>query len=391
MGPLERMLKSREGAGFMQKQLETMHRNAYVLMQLINQLLDFRKAEAGKMQLQASRSNIVSFTEDVKLAFDELASSRNIEYTLSGSSEDIPLWYDKVMLIKVLFNLLSNAFKFTPDDSRITIKIDKKGISRNKSRLRIRVRVRDNGKGIPKENIDLIFDRFFQFGERFGTGIGLPLAKSLVELHQGSIKVKSTEKKGTCFAVYLPLGEAHLSEEQRLQNDRSVYENDLYDFDSPSYLVEESMEHAMENQEDTTYKETWPSILVVEDNSEVRNFIKGIFQNSYNLFEAADGEIGIEMARTNSIDLIISDVMMPVMDGMELCHEIKSNIRTSHIPVDPYQHPLVGGKGGMDIRDDPKSGLRIGPTSEKADPDAHRCRLYRRRNERSFGGFGTCL
>ncbi|KKM87340.1 hypothetical protein LCGC14_1269870, partial [marine sediment metagenome] len=267
IGPMERMLKTKEGSRFMQKQLETMHCNASVLMQLINQLLDFRKAEAGKMELQASQNNMVSFTEDVKLAFEELARSRNIEYSLSASSDDIQVWFDRVMLKKVLFNLLSNAFKFTPDDGRITIDIKKKNKrGKGKTKNQVQLKVSDSGKGIPKENINLIFDRFYQFGERFGTGIGLPLAKSLVELHQGRIIVKSTEKKGTCFTVNLPLGKAHLSEEQRLKDDVIIQENNLYDFDSPSYLEEESLEQPSKDKGEVTFNETLPSILVVEDN-----------------------------------------------------------------------------------------------------------------------------
>lgn len=353
IGPLERMLKVKEGSDFMQKQLEIMHRNASVLMQLINQLLDFRKTEAGKMQLLATKDNIVSFTEDVKLAFEELARSRNIEYSLSASSEDIQVWFDKIMLKKVLFNLLSNAFKFTPDHGRIHIEIEeKKKPVKGKSTDRVIIRVRDNGKGIPKDNIDLIFDRFYQFGERFGTGIGLPLAKSLVELHQGSIKVKSTDKKGTCFAVNLPLGKAHLNGEQCLQTNRITNGKGLDTYDSSSFVVEESFGQSVEVQGDTSYNEALPSILVVEDNTEVRNFIKGIFQNTHNLFEAANGEVGVAIAKTSSIDLIISDVMMPVMDGMELCHEIKSNIRTSHIPV-----ILLTARTAEDYQ---KSGYRTG-------------------------------
>lgn len=330
IGPLERMLKLKKGTTLIQNQLEIMHRNASVLMQLINQLLDFRKTDAGKMQLQASEGNIVSFIADVKLAFEDLASSRNIEYKLSISSENIQVWFDKIMLEKVLFNLLSNAFKFTSDYGQISIEIEG---NKNSKTNKVKIRVRDNGKGIPKENINVIFDRFYQYGERFGTGIGLPLAKSLVELHQGLIKVKSTEKKGTCFTVLLPLGKAHLSNDQCVQSDLLANESDLYDLERSAYLEQGYLEQRLDVQKEIYYNETLTSILVVEDNTEVRTFIRGLFKNTHNVFDAANGAIGMEIAKIYPIDLIITDVLMPVMDGMELCHNIKTNVRTSHIPV----------------------------------------------------------
>lgn len=334
MGPLERMLKAKEGNDDIRKKHEIMHRNASVLLQLTNQLLDFRKTESGKMELHASKGNIVSFAEDVKLAFEDLAGSRNIEYIFSSPSKNIQVWIDTVMLNKILFNLLSNAFKFTPDDGRISVEINTgKSLKKGMPQGYVKVKVSDSGKGIPMENIDFIFERFYQFGERFGTGIGLALTKSLVQLHQGVITVKSSEKKGTSFIVFFPLGNAHLRPEQIVQDNFAAIENDLYDYDTSVYLAEEPIEQLVKVQTNTVLDELLPSILVVDDNKDVRVFVKDIFKKNYNVFEATNGKCAIEIAKTTSIDLIISDVMMPIMDGMELCHEIKANIRTSHIPV----------------------------------------------------------
>lgn len=354
LGPLERLLKIKDTDGFVKKQHQIMYRNASTLMELINQLLDFRKSESGKLQLSASKANIVPFVKDIKLSFEELARHKNIDFRFTSSNEDIEVWYDQTKLKKIIFNLLSNAFKFTDEGGKIAIEVSlHKEQGTNTAPKHVVLKVRDNGKGISKENIKFIFNRFYQLGERTGTGIGLALTKNLVELHKGDIKVKSNENKGTTFSVKLPLGKAHLNTDEIVENVVEQNQDFIHDLEKAAYVDKAII--ALEEQNKTAkanIDNTLSSILIVEDNAEVRTFITSIFQDKYNVFNAENGEDAIEITRTHEIDLIISDVMMPVMDGMEMCNEIKTNIKTSHIPV-----ILLTAKTS---HEDQKSGYQIG-------------------------------
>jgi signal transduction histidine kinase/ligand-binding sensor domain-containing protein/DNA-binding response OmpR family regulator len=333
IGPLERMIQKKDGNSFVQKQHETMYRNASVLLQLINQLLDFRKSESGKLKLKASKNNIVSFVENIKKSFEELASFREIEYTFTSSDSEIDIWFDVVNLKKVIFNLLSNAFKFTPDNG--SIKINVSTIKKDQSKF-IKIEIEDTGKGIPKKNIKFVFDRFYQVERKenvrsgTGTGIGLALAKSVIELHSGNIEVKSIENEGTSFSILLPFGKKHLEKDQIIKESNELEEINIYEEETVKSLKEKA-------QTVTPIKvaidENIPTLLIVEDNTEVRTFVKQIFEKNHNILEAENGKVALDIAKNNSIDLIISDVMMPIMDGIELCENIKTNVITSHIPV----------------------------------------------------------
>ncbi|QOD62326.1 response regulator [Polaribacter haliotis] len=333
IGPLERMLKNKEGNTNVQKQHQIMYRNASVLLQLINQLLDFRKSESGKLKLKASKNNIVNFIENIKLSFDELANFREIDYSFKSSDKNIETWFDVVNLKKVIFNLLSNAFKFTPNNGFIKIRVTT--IEKTKKQQEfVKIDIKDTGKGIPSKNIKYVFDRFYQIerdeNARTGTGIGLALAKSVIKLHGGNIKIKSKENEGTSFTILLPLGKKHLSEDQIINQTNEIEEIGLYE-DNTNYLLPET------NEEKSTKKITKnteaPTLLLVEDNEDVRAFIKEIFEEKYHILEAENGQIALDIAKSNTIDLIISDVMMPIMNGIDLCNNIKTNILTSHIPV----------------------------------------------------------
>lgn len=336
IGPLERILSKKGGNDFIQRQHEIMYRNANVLLQLINQLLDFRKSESGRLQLKASKNNIVPIVRDIKLSFEELAKARQINYTFTTSSNDIQVWFDKVNLNKIVFNLLSNAFKFTPNNGEISITVSTIVNKRKKDNSRgfLKLEINDNGKGIPKKDVDFVFERFYQSGKdestQSGTGIGLSLTKSLVELHYGTIEVKSKEGKGTLFIVLLPLGKNHLSENEISLETNESLATDLCYFDQPTNFIKDRIEA---DDYETTVDATKSTLLLVEDNFEVRALIKNIFQNDLNVLEAENGEIALKIAIQNTVDLIISDVMMPLMDGIEFCEKIKTNILTSHIPV----------------------------------------------------------
>ena len=351
IGPLERMIKKNEGNTFVQKQHETMFRNASVLLQLINQLLDFRKSESGKLKLKASNNNIVSFIENIKKSFDELAEFKEINYTFKSTDTNLDIWFDVVNLKKVIFNLLSNAFKFTPEKGKIKIRVSTIVKNRKQEKF-VKIEIKDDGKGIPKKNLSFIFDRFYQLereeNSRSGTGIGLALAKSVIELHKGSIKVKSKEKEGTSFVILLPFGNNHLSKNQLVNDVDEIEDINLYEEVPINYLKENSNN----SSEVKVINKDAPTLLLVEDNNDVRTFIKQIFENSYNILEAENGEEALELAKNNTIDLIISDVMMPIMNGIELCTRIKTDILTSHIPV-----LLLTAKTSQDSQ---KEGYKIG-------------------------------
>lgn len=341
IGPLQRMMEKKIGNAYIQEQHENMYRNASVLLQLVNQLLDFRKSEFGKLHLKASRNNIVSFIENIKISFDELAKVKEINYVFHSTSPEIEVWFDTINLQKVVYNLLSNAFKFTPNFGEIVISVsttvatNKKG----KSSDFLELVIRDSGKGIPEKSLKHIFNRFYQLEEdenlRSGTGIGLSLTKNIVKLHKGIIRVISKEEEGTSFIVLLPLGNDHLNEDQMiftpdivLKSEELNYLEKINNFEKDYEPYNLNEEEEMDNSDKSR-----PILLLVEDNLEVRTFIKNIFISNYTVYEADNGQIAIEIAKTNIIDLVISDVMMPIMDGIELCAKIKTNILTSHIPV----------------------------------------------------------
>lgn len=354
LGPLERLLKTKNQDSFIRGQHEIMYRNASTLMELITQLLDFRKSESGKLQLRASKSNVVAFADDIKLAFDDLARHKNIDFSLTTSHDVIELWFDQTKLKKIIFNLLSNAFKFTDEGGRISIDISiSEKIKKESNKNYAILKIIDNGEGISKSKRKFVFDRFYQLGERSGTGIGLALTKSLVELHQGNIKVKSAPNKGTTFIVQLPLGNTHLTKNQIIDVEEKEEQHPEYNLEKAAYIDKAIV--ALKEQVDVKDKNinsALSSILIVEDNEELRAFLVSIFIDKYNVFQAENGAKAIDVAKTNDIDLIISDVMMPIMDGIEMCNELKTNIKTSHIPV-----ILLTAKTSQEAQ---KSGYQIG-------------------------------
>ena len=350
IGPLERMLKNKEGNSHVQKQHQTMYRNASVLLQLINQLLDFRKSESGKLKLKVSKNNITEFIENIKKSFDDLAEHRNIDYRFKSKEANLDIWFDEVNLKKVVFNLLSNAFKFTANHGKIRIKV---AVEEKVNHNYVKIEIKDDGKGIHKKNLKFIFDRFYQVerdeSSRSGTGIGLALAKSVVELHKGSIKVKSKENQGTCFTILLPMGKKHFSNDQffdRIDKTQNVQ----FSEGVTTHSFKEKV--ASEITDNVEINSEIPTLLIVEDNPEVRVFIKEIFEENHNVFEAENGKVALDIAQNNTVDLIISDVMMPILNGIDFCDKIKTNIITSHIPV-----LLLTAKTSQDSQ---KQGYKIG-------------------------------
>ncbi len=306
---------------------DLIHRNAKKLNKLVDELLDIAKIETGEMKLKASPLNISALTKEIALSFYSLAERKKITYNLISDLDEIIVYVDKEKIDKILTNVLSNAFKFTPDGGKIsvTIKTGKRDCE---------IAVADSGTGIPQNELDKIFDRFYQVDgshtrEYEGTGIGLSLTKELIELHKGQIKVESQEGKGSVFHLSFPLGKEHLKPEEIFEK-REVEK----EVETISESIEENsatIKHF--NNFQLSGESEFPTLLVVEDNPDVRNYIINILGNHYKICEAEDGEEGIEKSFKHIPDLIITDVMMPKMDGFQLCNKLKSDFRTSHIPI----------------------------------------------------------
>jgi signal transduction histidine kinase/ligand-binding sensor domain-containing protein/DNA-binding response OmpR family regulator len=335
IGPLERMIHKKMGDAYVQEQHQIMDKNAKVLLQLINQILDFRKNDSGKLFLQASKNNIIPFIQDVKDSFKGLAQQKNVNYKFNTSKKNIEVWFDNIKLKKILFNLISNAFKFTKDNNDLFVNVYTTIEEENSLEIEyVVIDIINFVSVIPESHIKLIFERFYQLDDtkrEMGSGIGLSLTKSLVELHKGHIEVNSSANEGTCFSVFLRLGKDHLSENDFLTESNT--------FDDKKFLdnldIIQDLVH-FENKQDLpvkAYNKELQSLLIVEDNVGLQNFIKDIFIDKYNIFVADNGAQGLTMAENNAIDLIISDVSMPIMDGFELCEKIKTTLITSHIPV----------------------------------------------------------
>ena len=317
------------------KDTDNIKRNASRLLQLINQLLDLSKLESGGMKLQVTKSDIALFAKNITAQFESMSAQKNvkllfngIEVSQSSSLDQIELYFDHEKLQKILTNLLSNAMKFTPRHGGVSVEVEKTKSKDEHSELAL-IKVINSGEEIPSDKLPLVFDRFFQVDaasnrKHEGTGIGLALVKELVELHHGEVSVESKMKK-TTFTIRLPINTDYLSDDEMLNA-------------SPVEITMEPIVESFEIEEEQNinHGKDRPSqleILVVEDNTDLRIFIKGILQQDYKIIEAVDGIDGFEKAESSIPDLIVSDVMMPRMNGFELCKKLKTNEKTNHIPV----------------------------------------------------------
>ncbi len=339
LGPLEKLAQSTDLSAKLHNQLLNMQKNGERLIRLMNQLMDFRKKEAGFLKLQAIEGNLVEFLKEIHVSFREYALEKGIDFKFESEQREIRCWFDQDMLEKVFFNLLSNAFKFTPNKGKITLRVcvglkdpEATDTQYTETGKYVKISVLDTGRGIADQHLKNIFDRYYSVqkanpkSER-GIGIGLALSKELVQLHHGQIKVESELNKGTDFSVWLPTGNTHLKEDEMLVGFiDSEHENH---YQVPGRRQEQVQEAAA----DVNVNKESPLILIVEDNKSVKDFIQSLFSEEYQVLLASDGKEGLAMATTTIPDLIISDVMMPEMDGMELCRQLKTNEKTSHIPI----------------------------------------------------------
>ena len=289
-------------------------KNTRILQRLINQILDFRKYENGKLNLKLTEVDFNKTVHDWMESFYAIAKKRDIKLTLSASDPEhpLPIALDLEKIERVFFNLLSNAFKYTPDNGTITMSYECDGDT-------LIFRVVDTGEGISERDLGNIFDRFFQVDRIHpkGSGIGLSLAKAFVELHGGTISVESTLNKGSVFTVSLPV--THVSGDV-VCPEKAIGRNE----------VTAELDTIETNLSFDTEK---PIVLIIDDNKDIQKLVGELLNDNYNIITATNGKDGVKMAAKYVPDLIICDVMMPVMDGMECCRHIKEEISTSHIPV----------------------------------------------------------
>ncbi|SFF05173.1 ABC-type sugar transport system, substrate-binding protein, contains N-terminal xre family HTH domain [Pedobacter antarcticus] len=324
LSPLEDLIQNEKIKAGAENNLNLIQKNVYRLLRLINQLIDYRKIEHDKMLLSVSQNNIVSFVTDILESFQHSAKKKNIEIRLLTDAQNIKVWLDVNMLDKVIFNLLSNALKFTPANGVIYVEITHTSTS-------VTLSIKDNGPGIPAEEIDHVFEHFYQAQTNTakGSGLGLSLSKELMILHHGNINVESTKSQGTKFSIQLQLGEDHFTEQEKLRGkankdllyeDAKIYTtglNDIPEYTNPDLL--------------RTIKPQ--SILIIEDNADLLNYLGNKLEQDYEVFLANTGENGIASAYEQVPDLIISDLILPGLSGRSLTEKLKSDIRTSHIPI----------------------------------------------------------
>lgn len=324
--PVEMLLDDRSIKGRSRELLQMVQRNALSLQQLVGSILDFRKIQNGKMELSLSRFDLPEALQQWTGDFAMTAQRKKIQLQLDtthfSSSADVVA--DKEKLARIVFNLLSNALKYTPAGGFIHVSLADEG-------ERLRIEVKDSGKGIDKEELTKVFERFFQAkGAASGTGIGLALVKSFVELHHGEVRVESEPGKGTCFIVLLPRQqEGFVEEPQSEAADKSSSFSD----DGSLQYIDDGERHGGKLQQIISEHGEKPTILIIDDNNDIRQYERTLLQDYYFVLEASDGREGLEIARKEVPDLVICDVMMPVMDGLEFTQQLKTNTATSHIPV----------------------------------------------------------
>lgn len=317
IGPLEDLQNDARLEPKQQHKIGLIRQNAFQLLDLINQLLEFRKTETQNKQLQVSKGNIAVLVNEVGLKYKELNTNPNLEITIELDQEETFLFFDKEIVTTILDNLMSNAIKYS-EKGKIALSlktVDKNSISRTE------IKVEDTGYGIPENELDKVFEHYYQVKDNkhiSGTGIGLALVKKLAEIHEGEIHVESELGKGSSFTFSLLT--------------HNIYPNALHYDEEPARKEIENKESLQDDIETGTLNEK-PILLVVEDNHDIRDYITESFSDTFEVITASEGEEGYASAIRHAPDIIVSDIMMPGMDGIDLCKRIKEDVRTSHIPV----------------------------------------------------------
>ncbi|SHM31122.1 hybrid sensor histidine kinase/response regulator [Flavobacterium saccharophilum] len=319
------------------KKLQTIQKSSDRLSRLINELMDFNQLQFNKMTLQLQLIEVVSFTREIVSYFEEEALSRGIQLQFESNKTALKDWIDPKMFEKIIFNVISNAFKVTPDKGKITVKIAVNNelmpfplIDSGTDYPSFEIIVEDTGAGLDKKDIKKIFDRFYQVNNLnkayYGsTGIGLEVVRGFVELHKGIIEVESELRVGTTFKLLFPIGKEFFNESEILLEEFKKEKKMSF---TPIVEKDETQSEEKEEKQDRTY-----TILIVEDNVELRNYLKNELKKEYKVLVAENGQVGLELAFQKLPDLILTDVIMPVMNGLELCKNIKADLKTSHIPL----------------------------------------------------------
>lgn len=329
LGPLEELLANSKNNYNTSQTLGLIQKNVMRLLRLVNQLMDFRKIEVDKMKLKASENDLIEFVSDIVQSYKNVAHKRNIDLRLITKERRLNVWIDVTKLDKVIFNLLSNAFKFTKDHGYIHIYINKSENGND-----VVIKIEDNGVGMSKDALDHAFEVFYQgeYENYKGSGLGLALSKELIGLHKGSISVTSEKWKGTTFEVYLPLGNTHLAKDEMVESAQETNQVVLYEHEKifTSDLTTDQIE-----KDETAITQTSKeySVLIIEDNADLRQFLVKKLNSQFETLEADNGQQALQQAFDNIPDLIICDVVIPGKDGMALTSILKNDFRTSHIPI----------------------------------------------------------
>lgn len=324
IGQLELMMQNSALTTGLRNKMQRIRKNASRMQQLITEVLDLRRMEQGKMPLQVSPCDLVGFTREIYDSFHDHARYQQINYRFLCAQTSLTVWFDPVQIQKALNNILSNAFKFTPKGGEVTLQLHKRADC-------VEIHISDTGCGIAASEQEYIFDRFYQAANMqsnaaTGTGIGLALTRDIIQLHKGNIRIESEQGKGSLFILSLRLGSSHFSDEQK--NKREIETSLL--FPEKGLVAPEALDVATE---EGRQEERSISVLLVEDNEELLELLEEAFSPMYRVYKAHDGEQGLEMTIEYMPDIVISDVMMPKMSGIEMCRQIKQHPESSHIPV----------------------------------------------------------
>lgn len=333
LAPLDRLAGLLQDSPYF-SDLELIRKNADRLLRVINQILDFRKVENNQEKLKIREVDLVAFTGEVKSYFESMAKVRQIACTFVSAPKQVPVWFDPDLIEKVLVNLLSNAFKFTPEGGAIDISLAEETD-------KVCIRVKDTGCGIKPENLPYLFNRFYTENRSVGTGIGLHLVQEYVRMHGGGITVESRVGEGTVFTVSLLKGKTHFTAAgvTELPVSPLVYEASTLD----------------DTEEKSLLSATYPyTVLIVEDDDEVRAYLEKELRGNFRVLTAVNGKVAEKIVEDDDVSLVLSDVMMPEMNGFELCRALKTNLASSHIPVvlltalSDERQRMYGLSGGAD-------------------------------------------
>lgn len=330
--PLENLISMNDLPSDVKARLGTIRTSAEKMTRLVNELMDFNKLEGAKLKLHVEYGELVQFVTEIASVFHDLASKRNIHFGIHAMIRSLEGWFDRGKVEKIIVNVLSNAFKFTADNGQINVIISAKELPHGSDQAKTRyldLVIVDNGIGISQEELPFIFDKFYQAksSEKVsnpGTGIGLSLTKGLVELHHGTIRAESAPASETRFLIHIPIDRHAYSDD-----DVGVMHGAAVSVERTNGTQANNLSHNGSAEEEEQDK---PQVLVVEDNDEMRKYISMELRQHFSVLEARDGNEGLALAFERTPDLIISDILMPFKTGIELCKEIKSNLKTSHIP-----------------------------------------------------------